>query len=75
MKMDPQLGGTEKDGQKSTKYCSYCYQKGKFTQVDISVQEMQAQCIKYMQEKGTPHIFAWLLTRGLPRLERWQHSK
>jgi len=72
LKMDPEQGGSEKDGSKSAKYCSYCYQKGAFTQPDIAVAEMQAACIKYMQEKGTPRMVAWLLTRSLPKLERWQ---
>ncbi|MFF2587967.1 zinc ribbon domain-containing protein [Peribacillus butanolivorans] len=26
-------GGTEKDGSKSTKYCSHCYINGEFTQI------------------------------------------
>ena len=27
---DPKNGGTNKDGSKSDKYCSYCYKDGKF---------------------------------------------
>jgi len=35
MNSDPQKGGTEKDGTKNDKYCSYCYQNGKFTSPEI----------------------------------------
>ncbi len=31
LKQDPEHGGTEADGTKSPRYCSYCYQDGKFT--------------------------------------------
>lgn len=39
---DPEKGGTNTDGTKSTVYCSYCFKKGKFTQPDITATEMQA---------------------------------
>ncbi len=72
LKQDPKQGGTNKDGSKSEKYCSYCYQQGKFMDSFQTPQEMQKLCIEKMTEQGTPKFLAWLFTRITPRLERWQ---
>ncbi len=72
MKKDPQLGGTNVDGSKNEKYCSYCYAEGQFMQPDMTVKEMQSFCIEKMQEQGMPRFVGWIFTRGLPKLERWK---
>ncbi len=73
MNKDPEGGGTDKDGNKSEKYCFYCYRDGAFTADHIKdAKEMQEFCIRIMKGKGMNGILAWLLTRGIPRLERWQ---
>jgi len=41
LKKDPQGGATNKDGSKSTMYCSYCYENGEFLQPDISAMQMK----------------------------------
>ncbi len=70
---DPQGGGTEKDGSKSLKYCSFCYQNGKFTNPEIdNPEKMQKFCIEKMKEQGMPKFIAWIFTRGIPKLERWK---
>ena len=72
-KHDQGNGGTEKDGSKTTKYCSYCYQKGTFMQPQIDTPaKMQKMCIKMMHKNGMPKFVAWIFTRGIPRLERWR---
>ncbi len=72
MSKDPQGGGTEKDGSKNIKYCSYCYQNGNFTSPEIDTpQKMQSFCIEKMKEQGMPRFIAWLFTRRIPKLERW----
>jgi len=71
LKNDPNGGGTNADGSKSTMYCSYCWQNGAFTgPADMTVQQMQTFCIGKLKEKGIPKPIGWLLTRGLPKLER-----
>ena len=73
---DPKNGGTEKDGLKSNKYCSFCYENGSFTAPHIDTpQKMQSFCIDIMSKKGMPKFVAWILTRGIPKLERWNNSK
>jgi hypothetical protein len=70
---DPERGGTERDGSKSTKYCSYCYQNGEFLSPEIDTPEkMQKFCIEKMKEQGIPKPVAWLFTRAIPKLERWE---
>ena len=72
LKHDPEKGGTETDGTKSVKYCSYCYQGGKFTDDFKSAAEMQEFCKKKLIEMKFPKIIAWLFTRSIPKLERWK---
>ncbi len=73
LKRDPQHGGTEADGSRSGKYCSYCYRDGAFTMPCSDVREFQEYCRKLMIEGGHSRITAWLFTRGMGRLERWRH--
>ena len=69
---DPGCGGTEKDGSKTSKYCSYCYVNGEFRCPEIdTATKMQKFCIEKMKEQGMNGFVAWLFTRGIPRLERW----
>ena len=75
MKKDPKGGGTEVDGSRSAKYCSYCYQGGAFVGGEVTVETFQAFCRQKMVEKGMPRLLAWLLTRGMKRLERWQDKR
>jgi hypothetical protein len=72
LKSDPEKGGTEKDGSKSLKYCSYCYQRGSYTQPSFTAEDMQEFSKSKMKEMGIPGFLAGLFTRGIPRLERWK---
>ena len=74
LKNDKKGGGTEKDGSKSIKYCSMCYEDGEFlipSEID-SAEKMQKFCILQMKRSGMNGLLAWLLTRGIPRLEKWK---
>ncbi|MDR2814231.1 MAG: zinc ribbon domain-containing protein [Prevotellaceae bacterium] len=71
---DPQGGGTNADGTQNETYCSYCYQNGKFTCGEMTVGEFQEFCRRKMVENGYNRLMAWLLTRGMSRLERWKNS-
>jgi hypothetical protein len=68
---DPHGGGTNVDGTKSDKYCSLCYQNGKFTR-DCTVQEMQQFVKEKIKEMGIPGFLAGFMTKGIPKLERWK---
>ena len=68
---DAAKGGTEADGSRSAKYCSFCYRDGAFVHPDFTLAEMQDHCIVELKKKGMPGIMAWVLTRGIPKLDRW----
>lgn len=69
---DPRNGGSNADGSKNLEYCSYCYIDGKFTAPTFTAAQMQDFCVGKLHEHGMPKIFAWMLTRNIPRLERWR---
>lgn len=72
LKKDPNGGGTEKDGTINKKYCSYCYEKGKFTQPNITMPEMKTLVIGEMKKMGMPGFVAKIFAMGIPKLERWK---
>ena len=72
---DEKGGGSKADGSISQKFCSMCYCEGKFlspSDVD-SAAKMQKFCIREMKKSGMNGALAWLLTRGIPKLERWKN--
>lgn len=70
---DPEGGGTNADGSRSTVYCSICFADGEFVHPGVSVSEFQAHCVTALVDKGMPRIMAWAFTRGIPKLDRWKH--
>lgn len=76
LKKDKKGGGTEKDGSLSKKYCSMCYGNGEFLsppEIDTA-EKFQKFCMQEMKKDGMNGILAWVLTRGIPKLERWRKN-
>jgi hypothetical protein len=73
LKKDKRGGVTEKDGTPSKMYCSMCYENGEFlTPPEIdTAKKIQDYCRQEMKKSGKSSIFAWLATRSIPKLERW----
>lgn len=69
---DPQGGGTEANGTISKEYCSHCYQKGAFTNPNISASEMQELVKGKLKEMSFPGFIAGMFASGVPKLRRWQ---
>jgi hypothetical protein len=69
---DPQGGGSEADGSKSTLYCSYCYANGAFVAPDITAEQMQEFVVHKLKEMHYPGFVAKFFAKGIPRLARWQ---
>jgi hypothetical protein len=67
--------GTEANGTESKKYCSYCYKDGAFVQPGWTAADMQAYASKKLQQYGLPAMVTDLLTKGIPKLERWQQAE
>lgn len=67
----PELLGTEKDGSKSTEYCSYCYQNGAFTTPNTTLGEMQAMVKQQMGKMKMDDSIISMAVNSLPNLKRW----
>lgn len=67
--------GTEKNGTKSEKWCSLCYENGKFTGPDCTLDDMRKIVDDALKENGSNRIMRWMAQKQLPHLERWQASK
>ena len=69
---DVKGGGTDADGSKSAKYCSNCYQQGKYVMPDMTMDQMKDRVKGKLKEFGIPGFLSWVFTRNIPKLERWQ---
>ncbi|HFI0273866.1 TPA: zinc ribbon domain-containing protein [Streptococcus suis] len=68
--------GSEKDGTKSSIYCSYCYVSGRFVEPDISFEEMLVKG-KTAISNGQGNAFVkWLMKASYPMMlkktKRWK---
>jgi hypothetical protein len=72
----PKMFGTQTDGSESEDYCTYCFRNGRFTEPDISMEEMIDRCASIMeQHKIMPEKQARdLMAKTIPALKRWQRS-
>ena len=66
--------GTEADGNKSTEYCIYCYEKGAFTEPDLTLEEQIKQVSDMMiKDYGySPEDAREQCQEGIPTLKRWK---
>ena len=72
---DPEGGGTETNGSLSIKYCSLCYQNGKFLEPHLTVDQMIAKVKRVMHEQMyIPNFLAGLFAKRTRKLERWKNG-
>lgn len=65
--------GTEKDGSENELYCSMCYEKGAFTQPEITTaKEMQDFVKDVLKNQGVGRLKRWFYTCSIPQLKRWK---
>lgn len=71
--MDPGFYGTNENGSENTVYCTFCFQKGVFTEPELTLQGMVDKSISHMtrvlqfsDEKAKE--LAWAV---IPKLARW----
>lgn len=55
-------------------YCSKCYSNGKFTEPNITLEQMQAKVMQKMKEMHFPKFMATWFTKDMPNLKRWKKS-
>lgn len=71
---DPKGGGTNSDGSKNDKYCSLCYEDGKFKDNFTNAKEM-INFVKYeLKKQGFPWYKRWFFTSHISQLERWKNK-
>ena len=70
LKYDPEGGGSEADGSRSAIYCSRYMATVRFNAGD-DVGAFQAMVVDKMVENGWWRPLAYLMTRRIPKLERW----
>jgi hypothetical protein len=68
---DEKSGGTEADGRKSSQYCSHCYSDGRFTDPDLTAEQMAEKVRGKMKEMHIPGFLAKSFTKDIPMLGRW----
>jgi hypothetical protein len=73
MEKDPGNGGTNADGTKSAKYCSYCYESGSFSGNFKNSNEMVEFVKGKLKEMGHGPLKRWFYTSHISRLERWNN--
>lgn len=73
LNMDPGKGGTNSDKSKSDKYCSFCFQDGKFVDEGTTLQGKIEKNIQIAVKMGMSESKARELAETvLPTLERWK---
>jgi hypothetical protein len=72
LKKDEMGGGTNADGSRSGKYCSHCYEAGRFKSPEMTAAQMQVLVKGKLREMGFPPPLPWLFARSVPKLERWR---
>ena len=72
MEKDALGGGTNADASKNTKYCSLCYEDGKFKDSFTSANEMVAFVKDILKKQGISPVKRWFFTMHIPKLERWR---
>jgi hypothetical protein len=73
MEKDPEKGGTNADGSRTLKYCSYCFQSGAFTSNFTKSDEMITRVKGKLKEMGYGPIRRWFFTSHISQLERWKN--
>jgi hypothetical protein len=68
----PEDVGTSADGSPSDLYCTFCYQGGKFTRPDITMDGMIAQVTDIMIGMGMPNDLIEKTKGFIPTLARWR---
>jgi hypothetical protein len=71
---DPMGGGSNADGTRTSEYCSHCFQKGAFTQPDITAEQMQTLVEGKLRTMHFPGFLARRFAKEVPTLRRWKSA-
>lgn len=68
----PEQFGTNADGKPNKDYCTYCYQKGKFTAPNAKMNDMIAKVEEIMKGMNVPAQAIEQTKKFIPTLKRWR---
>jgi len=68
----PEDFGINTDGSLNREYCHYCYQKGEFTEPNISMEQMIEKCTGIMKQMNIPPAQIEQTKAFIPMLKRWK---
>ena len=71
MSKDKKGGGTRADGSRSAEFCSHCFVAGKFTDPDLTAEQMVEKVQANMRKIHVPGFLARRFTKDIPSLKRW----
>lgn len=66
-----ELFGTNADDSENEEYCLYCYQKGEFTNPNMSMEDMISLVEEKMKEQNLPEDLIKKSKQFIPILKRW----
>jgi hypothetical protein len=64
--------GSEADGSRSEKWCSLCYENGKFRGPDCTLEQMIEIVDNALKEQSSSFLMRWMAKKQIPTLERWR---
>ena len=68
----PEDFGINTDGSQNQEYCHYCFQNGKFTEPEITMEQMTEKCAGIMRQMKIPEAQIEKTKTFIPMLQRWK---
>ncbi len=67
--------GTNQDNSKTDEYCRFCFQNGKFTNPNMTMQEMIQKGVEMSKKMWIPEDKAReIANNSIPKLKRWTEN-
>ena len=70
--MKPEDFGTNGDGTRNDQFCLHCFEGGRFTDFDITLEGMIEKCIGLMKAMHLPEAEIEQTRAFIPLLKRWK---
>ncbi len=71
---DPEGGGSETDGSRSKKYCSFCYANGQFKEPQLEMAQMQQRVRNLLRKRNQPWYIRAYMAHRITTLARWRRK-
>jgi len=68
----PEDFGTNADTSKNTEYCCHCFQDGKFTEPDLTLEQMTENCSNMMKKMNVPEEKIKQTITFISMAKRWR---